>query len=68
MTFCVDGDVEQIEVDAKWGQYIRVYDHEHTKTVNKKIKDAEGNVIRTEQGGGQGQSLAARSLWRQADD
>jgi hypothetical protein len=49
MTFCVDGDVKQIEVDAKWGQYVRVYDHEHTKPVNKKIKDAEGNVIRTEQ-------------------
>lgn len=49
MTFCVDGDVTRIEVDAKWGQYIRVYDHEHTKTVNKKIKDADGNVIRTEQ-------------------
>jgi hypothetical protein len=49
MTFCVDGDVKQIEVDAKWGQYVRIYDHEHTKPVNKKIKDAEGNVIRTEQ-------------------
>jgi hypothetical protein len=49
MTFCVDGNVERIEVDAKWGQYVRVYDHEHTKTVNKKIKDTDGNVIRTEQ-------------------
>ena len=49
MTFCVDGDVKRIEVDARWGQYVRVYDHEHTKTVNKKIKDADGNVIRTEQ-------------------
>lgn len=49
MTFCVDGDVDRIEVDAKWGQYVRVYDHEHTKTVNKKVKDADGNVIRTEQ-------------------
>jgi hypothetical protein len=49
MTFCVDGNVERIEVDARWGQYVRVYDHEHTKTVNKKIKDADGNVIRTEQ-------------------
>src|SRR5581483_1290707 len=48
MTFCVDGDVKQIEVDARWGQYIRVYDHEHTKPVNKKIKDAEGNVISSE--------------------
>ena len=49
MTFCVDGNVDRIEVDARWGQYVRVYDHEHTKTVNKKIKDADGNVIRTEQ-------------------
>jgi hypothetical protein len=49
MTFCVDGDVGRIEVDARWGQYVRLYDHEHTKTVNKKIKDADGNVIRTEQ-------------------
>jgi hypothetical protein len=49
MTFCVDGDVDRIEVDARWGQYVRVYDHEHTKTVNKKIKDSDGNVIRTEQ-------------------
>jgi hypothetical protein len=48
MTFCVDGDVREIHVDAKWGQYVRVYDHEHTKTINKKIKDADGNVIRTE--------------------
>jgi hypothetical protein len=49
MTFCVDGDVDRIEVDAKWGQYIRSYDHEHTKKINKKIKDADGNVVRTEQ-------------------
>lgn len=49
MTFCVDGDVDRIEVAATWGQYVRDYDHEHTKTVNKKIKDADGNVIRTEQ-------------------
>ena len=49
MTFCVDGDVDRIEVDARWGQYVRLYDHEHTKTVKKKIKDADGNVIRTEQ-------------------
>lgn len=49
MTFCVDGDAKRVEVTARWGQYIRVYDHEHTKTVNKKIRDAEGNVIRTAQ-------------------
>ena len=49
MTFCVEGDVKRIEVDTKWGQYVRVYDHERTKPVNKKIRDADGNVIRTEQ-------------------
>ncbi|MGE9010700.1 DISARM system helicase DrmA [Leptospira interrogans] len=48
MTFCVDGDVNEIEIDASWGHYERVYDHGRTKTVNKKIKDSEGNVIRTE--------------------
>lgn len=46
-TFCVDGEVDQIEVDARWGRYSRIYDHEHTKTVNKKIKDEEGNVLET---------------------
>ncbi|MER9971181.1 DISARM system helicase DrmA [Mesorhizobium sp. M0060] len=48
LTFCVDGDTTRIEVEARWGQYVRVYDHEHTKTVNKKVKDAEGNVVGTE--------------------
>ncbi|MGX7925485.1 DISARM system helicase DrmA [Tsuneonella sp. HG094] len=48
-TFCVDGDVDQIEVDARWGQYTRIYDHEHTKTVNRKIKDADGNVVESRQ-------------------
>jgi hypothetical protein len=49
MTFCVDGGAKRIDVTARWGQYVRVYEHEHTKTVNKKIRDGEGNVIRTEQ-------------------
>lgn len=49
MTFCVDGDVETIEVEALWGKYIREYEHEHTKTVNRKLRDAEGNVIETRQ-------------------
>lgn len=49
MTFCVDGDAKRIEVEARWGQYARVYDHERTKVVNRKIKDGEGNVVSTEQ-------------------
>lgn len=49
MTFCVDGDVEHIEAEAKWGQYERVQDHGQTKKVNKKIKDEAGNVIDIQQ-------------------
>lgn len=48
-TFCVDGDVKAIEVEARWGRYVRSYDHDHTKTVNKKIKDEHGNVVDTEE-------------------
>ena len=29
MTFCVDGDVELIEVEARWGRYERVPNNEH---------------------------------------
>ena len=48
-TFCVDGEVGRIEVDARWGQYVRSYDHDRTKTVNRKIKDEHGNVVETKQ-------------------
>jgi Helicase conserved C-terminal domain len=48
-TFCIDGDVTSIEVEARWGKYERVYEHEHRKTVNRKLKDLEGRVIGTEQ-------------------
>jgi len=48
LTFCVDGEVERLEVEASWGKYERVYEHEHTKPVNKKVKDVDGNVIRTD--------------------
>ncbi len=49
MTFCVDGDAKQIEVEARWGQYVRLYEHAHSKKINKKVKDAEGNVVKSEQ-------------------
>lgn len=32
MTFCVDGDVERIEVEARWGGYERVPNDEHEVT------------------------------------
>ncbi|WP_371061537.1 DISARM system helicase DrmA [Rhodosalinus sp. 5P4] len=48
-TFCVDGDVESIDVEARWGKYVRVHDHDHTKSVNRKIRDGEGNVLETRQ-------------------
>ena len=42
ITFCVDGDVERIEVEVRWGRYERVYDHEITKArVNKETGKEE---------------------------
>ena len=40
MTFCVDGDVERIEVEARWGSYERVPNEEHelTRPNGHKIK------------------------------
>ena len=32
MTFCVDGDVERIEIEARWGSYERVPNEEHELT------------------------------------
>ncbi|MQW11602.1 helicase [Sinorhizobium meliloti] len=49
MTFCVDGDVKAITVEARWGRYVRVYDHGRTKTINRKLRDEDGNVVGTEQ-------------------
>ncbi len=28
MTFCVDGDIDQIELEVRWGRYERSNDHE----------------------------------------
>lgn len=49
MTFCVDGDVERIEIEARWGRYERIPtdQHDKTKKVTRKIRNAEGNVIET---------------------
>ncbi|WP_419610296.1 DISARM system helicase DrmA, partial [Thiolapillus sp.] len=38
MTFCVDGEAERIEVEARWGRYERLHDHGITKTRKKKNK------------------------------
>lgn len=46
-TFCVDGNVEKIEVEATWGRYIRAQEHGYTKKINRKIKDASGRVTGT---------------------
>lgn len=47
-TFCIDGEVEAIEVEARWGRYERNYDTGQTKPINRKLKDADGRVIGTE--------------------
>lgn len=36
ITFCVDGDVESIEVEARWGRYVRDHEHEIFKTRKNK--------------------------------
>lgn len=41
MTFCVAGDIEQIEIEALWGRYERFYDHEMYKTVKDKLTGEE---------------------------
>lgn len=49
MTFCVDGDADEIEVEVRWGTYLPVpsKDHAITKTINRKDKDEKGNVCTT---------------------
>ncbi|MDO5103955.1 MAG: DISARM system helicase DrmA, partial [Lautropia sp.] len=41
MTFCVDGDVERIEVEVRWGRYERIDDHEIFRTRKNKETGAE---------------------------
>lgn len=51
LTFCVAGDAPAIEVEVRFGCYERLSgeDGGQTKTINRKIRDANGNVIRVEQ-------------------
>ncbi len=46
-TFCIDADVDQIELDIRFGRYERVANdmHDHTRPFNRKLKDADGNKI-----------------------
>lgn len=49
MTFCVDGDVERIEVEARWGCYVRIPNDQHhcTKIITRKIRNEAREVVRT---------------------
>jgi hypothetical protein len=51
LTFCVACDAPAIEVEVRFGCYERLSgeDGGRTKTINRKIRDADGNVIRLEQ-------------------
>lgn len=31
LTFCIDGDVKEIEIEVRWGKYERLLEHEHVK-------------------------------------
>ena len=44
ITICVDGDVESIEVEARWGRYERIYEHEHKKTRKNKETGQEEEI------------------------
>jgi hypothetical protein len=44
ITFCVDGEVDSIEIDARWGRYERIYDHEVTKKRKNKETGEEEEV------------------------
>jgi hypothetical protein len=48
-TFCVDGQVNALEVEVRWGRYVRSESDDplHSKVVKKKTRDAEGRVIDT---------------------
>ncbi|MGD7037256.1 DISARM system helicase DrmA [Methylotuvimicrobium buryatense] len=50
-TFCVTGDASAIEVDVGFGRYERLSgeDGGQTKVINRKVRDADGNVVRVEQ-------------------
>ena len=41
MTFCVAGDVTEVEVEALWGRYERFYDHEMYKTIKDPLTGEE---------------------------
>jgi len=41
MTFCVAGDIEQIEIEALWGRYERFYEHEMYKTIKDPLTGEE---------------------------
>lgn len=41
MTFCVDGDIAQIEIEARWGRYERSEDHEIYRTRKNKETGVE---------------------------
>src|SRR5260370_16713816 len=40
-TFCIDGQVDKIEVETRWGRYERVYKHGETKKVNPTLNDPQ---------------------------
>lgn len=42
LTFCVDGDIKSIAIDAQWGRYERFYDHD----MYKMIKDPDTGEVK----------------------
>lgn len=44
LTFCVDGDVEKVEVEVRWGRYDRLTDHEHYRIQKNKETGEEEQI------------------------
>jgi hypothetical protein len=61
MTFCVDGDADRIEIEARWGRYERSDEHEIFRTRKNKETGAE---VQTKAKVWQAFLVAARSCCR----
>lgn len=50
ITFCVSGNAEAIKVEALWGRYERLYEHDHTKPIKRKLTRDEIEVLKERKG------------------
>ena len=44
LTFCIDQDIDELEVEVHWGRYTRVYDHDYMREVTRKIPGTDERI------------------------